>query len=200
MLNCSVTKKFCLRCAQWSLILCLNGHLGQIQFFSSKRSRNMGEPRSSMFSTSVPIEFPSKNLAFFCSFCKIITLHISGKNVGKLTAIQTSTVPHNSVQVSRTPITCFGKTKWVSLNFSIDKNSQLFISAYICQLNIQYNARHTASKNDRVGNGRQKEFHVEAKENSSHVTMQTGSWSSSNHATVARTFATVSPHCCSSIM
>ena len=141
----------------------------------------------------------SKNLAFFCSFCKIFTLHISGKNVGKLTAIQTSTVPHNSVQVSRTPKTCFGKTKWVSLNFSIDKNSQLFFSAYICQLNIQYNARHTASKNHRVGNGTQKEFHVEAKENSSHVTMQTGSWSSSNHATVARTFATVCPHCCSSI-
>ena len=38
-----------------------------------------------------------------CSFCKEFTLYSNWKNVWKLTVIQTSTVPHNSVQVSRAP-------------------------------------------------------------------------------------------------
>ena len=45
----------------------------------------------------------AKNLAFFCSFCKILTLYGSRKKVWKLTVIQISPVPHNSVQVSCAP-------------------------------------------------------------------------------------------------
>ena len=48
----------------------------------------------------------AKNLGYLCSFCQVCTIYISGKNVGKLTVIQTSTNPHNSVQVSCTP-NCF---------------------------------------------------------------------------------------------
>ena len=42
----------------------------------------------------------ANNLAFFCSFCKIFTLYDSRKNVCKITANQTSTVPHNCKQIS----------------------------------------------------------------------------------------------------
>ena len=41
-----------------------------------------------------------RNIACFCSFCKFFTSYIATKDVGKLTVIQTSTVPHNSVQIS----------------------------------------------------------------------------------------------------
>ena len=44
------------------------------------------------------------NIFVFCTtFCRKFTLYITGKNVGKLTVIQTSTVPHNSGQVFCTP-------------------------------------------------------------------------------------------------
>ena len=38
----------------------------------------------------------------FCSFCKVLTLHCSMKNICKLTVIQTTTVAHNFMQVSCT--------------------------------------------------------------------------------------------------
>ena len=45
----------------------------------------------------------AKNLALFCFFCKVFTLYRSRKNLWKLTVIQTSTVPDNSVHVSCAP-------------------------------------------------------------------------------------------------
>ena len=68
-----------------------------------------------------------RNFAFFCSFCEVFTLCGPRQNVCKLTIIQPSTVPHNSVQISPTPkrlicgIVPFWKTKRVSLNFAIRK-------------------------------------------------------------------------------
>ena len=48
-----------------------------------------------------------QEFCIFWSFSKIFTLYIAGKNVGKLTVIQTSTVPLNPVQVSSTSICLF---------------------------------------------------------------------------------------------
>ena len=84
----------------------------------------------------------ANNLAFFCSFCKIFTFYSSRNNVWKLTLIQTSSVPHMSMQVSCAPkgLLCgfvlISRTKSVSLNFAIKKNSQFLINVFICQLNI----------------------------------------------------------------
>ena len=118
----------------------------------------------------------ARNLAFFCSFCRLFTLYITVKNVGKLTVIQMSTVPHNSVQISFTPhcLLCrfvvFWRAKLVYLNFAINKNSQLLKSVYNCHVNIYYNAKHSASKIERVKNARQEKIYVKAKELSSQVT------------------------------
>ena len=49
----------------------------------------------------------TKNLAIFCSFCKVFTFYSSRKNVWKLTIFQKSTVPHNSVQVFLHQDACF---------------------------------------------------------------------------------------------
>ena len=59
-------------------------------------------------------QITAKVFAFFCSFCKKFSLHITGKNVGKLTVIQTSTVPHNSVQICCEPncFLCLFKLFW----------------------------------------------------------------------------------------
>ena len=66
--------------------------------------------------------FP-KSLAFFCTY--------SRQGVEKPTVMQTSTVPHNSVQASCTPkyLICgfvqLWRTKWVSLSFTIKKTPNL---------------------------------------------------------------------------
>ena len=116
------------------------------------------------------IQWIAKSVALFCSFCKVFTLYSSRKTVWKLSVIQTATVPHNSAQVSCEPkrvfrgLVLFCRTKWVSLNFATNKNSQFVNKVFICKLNIQYNARHTASKVNRVENGGQEEFYVKEKE------------------------------------
>ena len=109
----------------------------------------------------------AKILLFSCSFCNLFTLEISGKNVGQPTVSQRSSIPGNSVQVDTTPkrLLCgfvlFWNTKRVSRNTSINEN---FYNVSICQLNIEYNARNTASKVDKLENGRQKEFRVNVQE------------------------------------
>ena len=78
---------------------------------------------------------------FSCSFCKIFTLYISRSTVGKLNVIQTSTVPHNAVQISRTPNYLFcGFVTFLEDEMSIpelsyQKNSQVLNSGYICKPN-----------------------------------------------------------------
>ena len=84
----------------------------------------------------------ANNLAFFCSFCKVFTLYSSRKNVWELIVIQISTDPHMSVQVFCAPkclfcgFVLFWTTKWVSLNFGSNKNSQFLSTVFICKLNI----------------------------------------------------------------
>ena len=146
------------------------------------------------------------NLQFFCSVCKIFTLYISRKNIGRLTLIQMSTAPNNSVEVSCTPNRLLGgfvpswRTKLVSLKISINENSNALKTFTF--LHAQYLAQRKkyCSKVDRVEYGRQKNFYVKAKEQSKHVNKLTCFLSSSNHVTVARTFTTMCPHCSSTIM
>ena len=63
----------------------------------------------------------AKIVAVFCSSFKLFALYSSLKNFCKLTVIQTPSVPHTSVQVSRAPkrLFCgfelFWRTKWVSV-------------------------------------------------------------------------------------
>ena len=80
-----------------------------------------------------PIFPPPNNWQEDCIFLfplQIFTFYISRKKVGKLTVIQTSTVPHNCVQVSFTPncfprgFVFFWRTKWVLLNIPINENFQ----------------------------------------------------------------------------
>ena len=81
------------------------------------------------------IQWIAKNLAFFF-------LYSSRKNVCKLTVMQLSAVPHNSVQDSCTPkrLLCgsvpLWRTIWVTLDFAINKNSHFHYKVSICQLNI----------------------------------------------------------------
>ena len=77
------------------------------------------------------IQYIVKTFAFLRFFRKKFTLYGSRKIVWKLTVIQRSTVPHNSLQVSCAPkgLFCgfvfFLRTKWVSVNFASRKNSQI---------------------------------------------------------------------------
>ena len=71
----------------------------------------------------------AKNLTILQSFCKIFNLYSSRKNIWKVTVIQTSFVPHNSMQVSCAPkclfcgFVLFLRRKGVSLNFAFNKKS-----------------------------------------------------------------------------
>ena len=118
------------------------------------RSWTLGQPWSSRFS-SLSNKLP-RILHFSVLFCKLFTLYSCRKNVWKLTVIQTSSLTHNSVKVFCGPkrlffgFVLFWRTKWVSLNIAINKKFQFLNNHFICQLNIYYNARHTASKVDRV--------------------------------------------------
>ena len=73
------------------------------------------------------IQYFAKNIAIFCSFCKVFNLYSPRKNAWKLTVIQTSFVPHNTMQVSCAAkrLFCefvhFWRTNWVSLKFAIKK-------------------------------------------------------------------------------
>ena len=72
------------------------------------------------------------NIAFFCSFCKIVIFYSSRKNVWKLTVTQTSTVPQKFLQDSCAPtrlfwgFVLFWGTKRVSLNFALKKTPDYF--------------------------------------------------------------------------
>ena len=101
------------------------------------------------------------------SFCNVFTLWSSRKNVWKLTVIQTSTVPNNSMQIFCTPkclfcwFVLFLRSKKVTLNISIKQKCQFLDNVSICKLKVQhYNVRHTASKVNRTEKGRYKYFHV----------------------------------------
>ena len=121
----------------------------------------MEQPWSSKLATSLSIKLASdlflSNL-FFCSSFQISTFYSFRKNVEKVLVIQTSFVPHNSAQNTCTPkcslcwFVLFWRRKKISLNFAIQKISQVPKNVFICQLKIQYISGHTASKVDRVEN------------------------------------------------
>ena len=79
----------------------------------------------------------AKILPFFKSFCRKFILYTSKKKVGKLIVIQTSTVPHNFVQVFCTPkrslrgFVLFWRTTQVSLNIPINKTPKSLIRFYL---------------------------------------------------------------------
>ena len=103
----------------------------------------------------------------FCSFWNFFILHNSEKNVGKVTVIQTSIVPHISSHCSCTPnyLLCgfllFWRTKLVSLSISKKRNSQLFNK--LLYLPAQKVIQHKIYCADRNENGRQKDFYEKAK-------------------------------------
>ena len=66
----------------------------------------------------------SKKLSFSCLYCKVFTIYIVRKNVWKLTIIQTTTVPHNSLQVFLHQNACF-----VGLYFFGGRNEYPFFPA-----------------------------------------------------------------------
>ena len=72
--------------------------------------------------------------AFFCSFCKVLSLYISQKKARNLTVNQASTVPHFSVQVSCTTKNLFcgfvflGGQNQYPLTFSILKAPNFLIT------------------------------------------------------------------------
>ena len=119
--------------------------------------------------------YPKKCLepCIFCSFCKVFTFYTSRKNVWKLTVNQTSTVPHNSLLVScaRKRLFCrfvlFCRTKWVSLNFAVNKNSPFpknvlsFLSARSISSTMQ---DILLQKSTELEMEEKKEFYVKAKE------------------------------------
>ena len=82
-------------------------------------------------------QITAKDFAFSCSFWKTFSLYITGKNVGKLTVIQTSTVPHKSVQICFRPncslclFKIFWRAKCVSVNFVIKKTPKSMITVII---------------------------------------------------------------------
>ena len=201
--------KCALRSAQWSVDLCLNGLLWQIHNCSSAlwstRSRVWGSHDQAIFPPLYPVNC-QESCTFLSCLQNSYSLQCSLNNFCKLTVILTYTVPYNSVHDSCAPkrLICafvlLWITKWISLNIPISKNSQVLDNVFTCQLNIYYNARHSASDNNWVENQRQQEFYVKTKEKSSHVTKQTKNWSSSNHLTVATRFTTMCPHCSSSNM
>ena len=111
----------------------------------------------------------AKNLAFFCSFSKVFTLYSSRKKFCKLTVIQTSTVPHNSMQVSCAPnrlfcgFVLFWRTESVSLNFTINKDSQ-FLKTFLSASSISSTMQDILLQKSTAENGGQKEFYAKANE------------------------------------
>ena len=138
----------------------------------------------------------AQKLEFSWPFCKVLSFYNFRKNVLELTLIQTSTVPHNFVQNSRTSscLLCrfllFRRTQWISLEIPINENSQHLDYVFICQLRIYYKAKHSVPKIE-IGNGRQKDFYVKAKKYSSRVTKQTWNRSNFNCLTAATIFNTM---------
>ena len=143
MLHCPVTQQFCLalsaeKCGQISEVATrANPHF--FICFGINNISNFGAV------TIIQVfhllnQYNAKSPAFSFS-CKVFILRISGKKFENITVIQTSTVPHKSVQISCTTKSLFcwcafhPRTKWVSLKSSISKNSPLLNNVYICNLN-----------------------------------------------------------------
>ena len=142
----------------------------------------------------------------FLFLCEVFSFYVCWKNALELTVNKLCTNPHNSTQISCTPKSLFSafvsfwKPKRVSATFSINKESQLIDSVSVCKLNIYYNTRRTASKFDKIQNGRYKKFYVKTKDYSRHVTKPTWIWSSFNHVTAAKALTTIWCHCYKSII
>ena len=141
----------------------------------------------------------------FCSFCKVFTLYSSRKIVWKINVIQTSTAPHNYVQVSCAPkrlfrgFVLFWRTKWVPLSSAINKNSQ-FLNDILSTSSISNTMQDILLQKSTELKIEERKSSTWKKEWLSDVTEQTWIWSSPNHVTVAWTVATSCPRCSSSIM
>ena len=108
MLHCPITKHFCLslctvKCrllSEWitranpNFIVCFS------------KISNYGTAMLIQVFLFFTHQF-DKNLTFSSFFCKLVTIYISGKLIGKLIVIQTSTDPNNSVHISCIPNACF---------------------------------------------------------------------------------------------
>ena len=133
MLICPVTKQFgfalgigkCCLVSEW--VTRANSHI-----FTKEISNFMAAMIIQIF--PVFIQKIANILAFFCSFCKVLSLYISRKKARNLTGIQVSTVPHNSVQVSCTTknLFCgfvfFGGQNQYPLTFSLLKAPNFLIT------------------------------------------------------------------------
>ena len=118
MLQCPFTKKFCLEFWTVNCVWMSNSsksnllYQGDVEIWDSHHHPS--------FPQLYPLHCQKYFFSFFCSFFKVFTLYISEKGCGKLTLVQTSTVPYNSVQVSCTQkcllggFALFGKTTWIS--------------------------------------------------------------------------------------
>ena len=105
MLHCPVTKHFCLAlCTVKCGLVC--------EWVTRKKPQSFINEMSNFWAAVIIRVFEfliqeiAKTVAFFF-FCKVMTLYISEKNNGNLIVIQTSTAPHNFVQISCTSKACF---------------------------------------------------------------------------------------------
>ena len=165
----------------------------------------LGQSRSSMSSTFFSKKWQESRI-FSVSFAKHSIFAAVDKKNWILTKIQTSTVPNQPVQLSRTPesllrgFVFFCKTEWEAPNKPITQNSNILFDFLISQLNIQYNAKHTTSKVDSIEHGIEKDFYVKAKESFSHAKKQTWVWSACNYLTVTSSFAIMWLHCTKGVL
>ena len=131
MLLCPVTKLFCweLRTVKCPLVSewVTRANPFSIIFFRVKKISNGGAAMV-LEVLRLLIQQTAEIFAFFCSLCKNFNLYISGKIVGKLFAIQTSTKIYCTPKCLFCGFVLFLRTKWVSLNFLLIKNSQLLIN------------------------------------------------------------------------
>ena len=146
----------------------------------------------------------AKNLANFCSCCNVFTLYISGKNVGILTVIQTSTVPHNSCKFLVHQYACFvsfsysrrrNKYPWTFPSVEIPTSLKTFITASsTCSVMEDIPLQKLAER------WKAERFLRQGKRVVQPLTNQIWIWFAANHVTVAWAFATLCPYCCCSIM
>ena len=173
------------------------GNSSKSNFLLRKKSRSLWQPWWSKFSTSLPHKLP-RILHFSVTFAKYSPFTLSGMTIAKLTVVETSTHFRASFLYTKVLALCvvlFLWTKWVSLNFAINKSPEL--------LNVYRPAQYLIQCKTYCFKSRQswkwKVERVTWRQNRSHVTKQTGVWTSSNHATIAWSFANMCPTCSNSI-
>ena len=177
MLQCPVTKQFSLAIytLKCGLVSEWVGWANPIfsSALGSTTSQILGQPWSSKFSHSLSLKL-ARNLQHFGPCCKVFTLYICRKNVGKLNVIQTFAVPHNYMKMFWTPkqLFCqcvpFWRKKWVSLNITINKKSH-FLENFFLRAQCLKQLKTCCFKSRQIWKCRQKEIYAETKEYPSHV-------------------------------